>query len=164
MKPIDESCEEFYEQSWLTAANWYKDHPMDDHPPMIILLRSDESIDILMVGALMDGPDGGARASTLQQASVGMRIGDLFVRAALLITEGWGRLGVTDEEMKDPKRPRNADHPDRIEYLIFSLLTEHKQAMMMCKIDRKRKSLERQPLVWLNRLPEGHSVDGRMVR
>ncbi len=77
-----------------------------------------------------------------------------------LVNEGWMRV-LSPEEMdaRDPKR-RNEEYPDRIETLLINLLTEHKQAVMMCKIDRTARTLEKPPIQWVDK----KTTSGRMIR
>lgn len=163
MKPIEDLCVDFYNENHAIASKWYEEHPKDDHPPSLLLLKSDNSIDVIVLTMIMNDEQAGTKAAMIQQTMLGMRLGEVYVKAAMLINEAWLRRMKPGEQL-EANRPRNKDHPDRIEVLMFNLLTEHKQAIMSCEIDRKKRTLEQVPLQWLNKLPKGETVSGNMVR
>ncbi len=157
MKTIDETAAAFYEDLHAFARGWYEDHPADDHPPMLVSLMSDGRQNIVMLQDLMTDEKGGARAASLQQNLITFRVGDVYTRCVALVIESWGRVLAEGQERGEL---RNELHADRIEYLIISLLTEHKQAVMMCKIDRTTGTVEKRPIQWVDK----KTTSGRMIR
>lgn len=128
----------------------------EEHQPILIIIHDDGSFEAVPV-ILADMPP---EVWHFAQRKTAEKFG-----AAVLITEAWtletmGKLNENGEY----DGPMPSEHPDRKEAVMFNVLTPTRQALATCPIDRATNTLEKRPLQWLDQLPEGAHIGGRMVR
>lgn len=129
----------------------------EEHQPFLVVLKDGNEVGIM---SLVDLP-------TETISSMHRVAADHFA-AAILITEVWTVEFARNEAKLDENGeyvgPPASEHPNRTEAILFNVLTPTRQAMAFCPIDRSTRTLGKRPLNWLDELPEGQRIGGRLVR
>jgi hypothetical protein len=137
--------QEFYETVRDRSDKFFRDghYPKgENHPMFIATLYTNDYILVIDAQGLMRDKgwtkDDVARA---HQNSVNMKVGEHSVVASIFVTEAWTKKCVDEPDLD----ASIANDPEAGEAIVFALLTQTYEALMICHIAPDRKSIEKVP-------------------
>lgn len=153
--------EQFYDELHKASVTWYRGQPPDAmHPPILVALLDNGSlVEPIPLAPLFEDGRGKDLAAALHRIAASKA----GVRCAAMITEAWMSGHLTREQAQVAQVTGLSEYPGREECVMFNLLTDDRQAMMMCRLDRKSEGIiEAVPFKWTS--DATGKWDGRMVR
>lgn len=137
------SPKEFYEMLHLSSRKHYEESDYKlEHPPSLMFLQDDFKIaTVICIDLLEQGPKGKQEFFSIHKNSFGveLRPGKKVICSAMVV-EAWMSTPEFSDLAKGQFSP--SKDPNRIEVLVFSIISATGQDIMNCTIDRENKTLE----------------------